>query len=220
MAIWSRYHGATATRNTTQASLIHRSKASSLRAVTVRRRGRGRARIFFNPWSTPTYADSTVGDNVDGEDLVVRKAAVDALGPYNGTVVVADPQTGRVLSIVNQKLATKGAYQPCSTVKLVVSLASLKESIVNAASSMRISRRSSMDMTRALATSNDLYFARLGQELGFERVQKYGRLFGLGEKAGLDIPGEEPGYLASEAPETGVGMMTSFGDGSGSPRSS
>jgi cell division protein FtsI/penicillin-binding protein 2 len=29
----------------------------------------------------------------------------------------------------------------------------------------------------------------------------------------LDIPGEEPGYLAEAAPVTGVGMMTSFGDG-------
>src|SRR4029079_16048895 len=52
-----------------------------------------------------------------------------------------------------------------------------------------------------------------GQELGFERVQKYAKLFGMGEKAGLNIEGEEPGYLAEAAPATGVGMMTSFGDG-------
>jgi cell division protein FtsI/penicillin-binding protein 2 len=38
-------------------------------------------------------------------------------------------------------------------------------------------------------------------------------LFGLGEKAGLDIPGEEAGYLTPDPPSTGVGMMTSFGDG-------
>jgi cell division protein FtsI/penicillin-binding protein 2 len=70
-----------------------------------------------------------------------------------------------------------------------------------------------MDMTQALARSNNLYFAKLGQQLGFERVVKYAKLFGLGEKAGLDIPGEEPGYLTSDIPSTGVGMMTSFGDG-------
>ncbi len=199
-------------RTTTRAGVIHTASSSTLRATTARRRMHGR-RIFFNPWTEPTYADSTVGDNIDGEDLVVRKAAVDAIGPYNGTVVVADSQTGRILSIVNQKLALKGAYQPCSTVKVVVSLASLKEQIVDPSSAFRIGRRSSVDMTRALAISNNLYFAHLGQELGFERVQKYGKLFGLGEKAGLDISGEEPGYLATEAPETGVGMMTSFGDG-------
>ncbi len=181
------------------------------RTTTVRRRARHR--IVINPWTEPTYADSTVGDNIDGEDLVVRKAAVDALGPYNGTVVVADPQTGRILSIVNQKLAMKGAYQPCSTVKVVVSLASLKEGIIGPTTPLHLTRRFSMDMTEALAHSNNVYFAKLGQELGFNRVERYGKLFGLGEKAGLDIPGEEPGYLASDPPGTGVGMMTSFGDG-------
>ena len=51
--------------------------------------------------------------------IVVRRAAVQALGPYNGSVIVADPNTGRILSVVNQKLAYQGAYQPCSTIKIV-----------------------------------------------------------------------------------------------------
>jgi cell division protein FtsI/penicillin-binding protein 2 len=169
--------------------------------------------VIFNPWTEPTYADSTLGDSVEGEDLVIRKAAVEALGPYNGSVVVADPETGRILSIVNQKLALKGAFQPCSTVKMVVSLASLSEGVVDSTTSLHLTRRYTMDMTQAIARSNNLYFAKLGQELGFERVEKYAKLFGLGEKAGLDIPGEEAGYLTSEPPGTGVGMMTSFGDG-------
>lgn len=197
--------------STTQAAVIHTSASSNLQTVTLRRRARHR--VFYNPWTEPTFADSTSGDSLEGENPVIRKAAVDALGPYNGAIVIADPQNGRILSIVNQKLALKGAYQPCSTVKVVVSLASLSEGIVNPANPLHITRRFSLDMTQALAHSNNLYFAKLGQELGFERVQKYGKLFGLGEKAGLDIPGEEAGSLASEPPETGVGMMTSFGDG-------
>src|SRR4051812_5599237 len=40
------------------------------------------------PWTEPTYADSTLGDFIDGDDLTIRKAAVEALGPYNGSVVV------------------------------------------------------------------------------------------------------------------------------------
>ena len=55
-------------------------------------------RYINSPWSSPTFADSTTGDSVDGEDLVVRRAAVQALGPYNGTVVVADPGTGRAMT--------------------------------------------------------------------------------------------------------------------------
>jgi cell division protein FtsI/penicillin-binding protein 2 len=169
--------------------------------------------VISSPWTEPTYADSTVGDSIDGEDLQVRKAALDALGPYNGAVVVSNAQTGRILSIVNQKLALKGAFQPCSTVKVVVSLASLSEGLVDASMPMHVTRRYAMDMTTALARSNNAFFAKLGEELGFDRVQKYGKMFGLGEKAGLDIPGEEAGYLTSEPPDSGVGMMTSFGDG-------
>ena len=54
--------------------------------------------IAGGPWTSPTYADSTNGDNIDGEDLDIRRAAVDALGQYNGSVVVVDPGTGRILT--------------------------------------------------------------------------------------------------------------------------
>ena len=99
---------------------------------------------------------------MDGEDPDVRRAAVEALGPYNGTVIVADTQTGRILTIVNQKLGLKGAFQPCSTVKMVVSLASLSEGLVDARLPVHLTRRYSMNMTEALARSNNLYFAKLG----------------------------------------------------------
>jgi penicillin-binding protein 2 len=204
-------HPAPAARTTTQAAVL-RTGATVRTKVSIARR-RSTKRVFFNPWTEPTYADSTIGDNVEGEDMVVRKAAVDALGPYNGSVVITDPTSGRILSVVNQKLALKGAFQPCSTIKVMVSLASLHEGIVEPGTPVHLTRRFSMDMTRALAMSNNMYFAHLGEELGFDRVHKYGEMFGLGEKAGLDIPGEEPGTLADSTPQSGVGMMTSFGDG-------
>ena len=100
-------------RTTTRAGVIHTGTAATVRTSTSRRRRTRRA--LYNPWTEPTYADSTVGDNVDGDDPVVRKAAIDALGLFNGTVVVTDPQTGRILTMVNQKLGLKGAFQPCST---------------------------------------------------------------------------------------------------------
>lgn len=187
---------------TTRAAVIH----------TVKHHRRWH-RVYRSPWNTPTFADSTLGDSPAGEDPEVRRAAVEALGKYNGAVVVADPDTGRILSIVNQKLALTGAYEPCSTVKLVVSLASLSEGIVNPVARVRLGRRFSTNMTHALAYSVNAYFARLGQILGFDRVEKYAKLFGLGQKAGLDIPDESPGYLTSEPPASGVGMMTSFGAG-------
>ncbi len=164
-------------------------------------------------WRVPTYADSLEGDNVYGEDLLVRRAAVDALGPLNGSIVVTDANTGRILTIVNQKLAFKSGYQPCSTVKVPVALAALSENVVDRETPFHLTRRKTIAMTEAIAHSNNQYFANLGQKLGFERVSYYAKMFGLGEKAGLDIEGEQPGVLPASEPKSGVGMMTSFGDG-------
>jgi penicillin-binding protein 2 len=70
-----------------------------------------------------------------------------------------------------------------------------------------------MDLTYALAHSNNYYFATLGEKLGFEKVAYYAHLFGYGEKAGLNIPGEQPGRYPSAPPKNGgVGMLTSFGE--------
>src|SRR5438874_8673253 len=170
-------------------------------------------RAFFSPWSEPTYADSTVGDNVDGEDLPVRRAAVEALGPFNGSVVVVDPTSGRVLTMVNQPLALGGGFQPCSTIKVPVALAALREGIVERTSPVRFYSKRSMDLTDALAYSNNYYFASLGIKLGYERVNYYAHLFGYGEKAGLNIEGEHPGAFPAAPPKNGgMGMLTSFGE--------
>ena len=170
-------------------------------------------RARYSPWTEPTYSDSTAGDLVDGEDPVVRRAAVEALGQYNGSVVVVNPQTGRILTMVNQKLALGGGFQPCSTIKVAVALAALQEKLVERATKIRLYGRTSMAMTDALAHSNNYYFANLGIKLGYERVNYYARLFGYGETAGLDIPGEKPGFFPSAPPKNGgVGMLTSFGE--------
>ena len=191
--------------------IVHRLAApiapliSAVKKTTVR--------TLRGPWRVPTYADSAEGDRIEGEDPIVRRAALDALGKLNGTVVVADPQTGRILSIVNQRLAFRDGFQPCSTVKVPVALAALSESIVERETRIRIYGRTSVTLTEALAKSNNQYFASLGQKLGFERVSYYAHLFGLGEKAGLDIEGEQAGLLPPSPPKNGMGMMTSFGDG-------
>src|SRR4051794_20013229 len=111
--------------------------------------------------------DPTIGDNVDGEDLEIRRAAVDALGTMNGAVVVVDPTSGRILSMVNQKLALKSGFTPCSTIKLVTSLAALSENVVDRDTFIPTSRYVRYNMTTALARSNNQYFSELGNRLGF-----------------------------------------------------
>lgn len=163
------------------------------------------------PWTEPTYADSTDGDSVTGEDLNIRRIAVQALGPYNGSVVAVDPSTGRILSIVNQRLALGSGFQPCSTIKVSVALAALSENVIEPGTVVRLNGKR-IDLTYALAHSNNYFFANLGRELGFEKVSYYAHQLGYGEKAGLNIPGEEAGHFPLAAPRNGgVGMLTSFG---------
>ena len=199
-------------RPTTTAAKVHRV-AYTTAPHTSRLPTASRKRSSASTWATPTFADSTIGDSVDGEDLTVRRAAVQALGPYNGSVVVADPDTGRILAIVNQKLALQGAYEPCSTIKIVAALAGLSEGIINQETSLRLTKRHSVDLTEAMARSINIYFASIGEKLGYERIVQYGQMFGLGEKAGLNIEGEQPGLIAEAPPSDGLGMMTSFGEG-------
>jgi penicillin-binding protein 2 len=159
--------------------------------------------------------DLTAGDLTAGEDPVVRQAAIAALGNMNGTAVAIDPSNGRILAMVNQKLALSGGAEPCSTIKVSVALAALEEGIITKDTPVNLGGNYHMTLTEALAHSNNLYFETLGRTLGFERVRHYANQFGLGELAGYNIPGETLGIYPDEAlPESlgGVGRMCSFGE--------
>jgi penicillin-binding protein 2 len=159
--------------------------------------------------------DIFAGDITTGEDPVVRQAAIDALGDMNGTAVVIDPSNGRILAMVNQKLALSPGAEPCSTIKLSVALAALSEGLVTRDTPVQLAGFR-MNMTDAIAKSNNLYFEELGRELGFERVRHYATQFGLGELAGYHIEGEQLGEYPTQVlpvSEGGVGRMCSFGQG-------
>ena len=146
---------------------------------------------------------------------MVRQAAIQAMGDMNGTAVVIDPTSGRILAMVNQKLALSPGAEPCSTIKLSVALAALSEGLVTRDTMVQLAGFR-MNMTEAIAHSNNLYFEELGRELGFERVRHYATQFGLGELAGYHIQGEQLGTYPDHpipASEGGVGRMCSFGQG-------
>ena len=189
-----------------------KARASVRRAALTSRRHRYHERFTASSFAK---GDIGEGDLTAGEDPVVRQAAIDALGDMNGTAVVINPANGRILAMVNQKLALSPGAEPCSTIKLTVALAALSEGLVKRDTPVQLAGFK-MDMTKALAKSNNLYFEELGRELGFERVRHYANQFGLGELAGYDIKGEQLGaYPDKELPasEGGVGRMCSFGQG-------
>ncbi len=206
----------TATRKTASRTTVKRSASAShstLTRVSVSNRRHSYHERFF----MSSFAEGiAAGDVTEGEDPVVRQAAMDALGNMNGTVVAIEPTSGRVLAMVNQKLALSSGAQPCSTIKLSVALAALSEGLVSRETEVSLGGRSRMNLTQALARSNNAYFEALGRKLGFEKIAYYAHQFGLGELAGYDIAGEQLGTYPDEViPDKlgGVGKMCSFGEG-------
>jgi penicillin-binding protein 2 len=191
---------------------LARSRAPRTRLVRTVRRRRYYERFYMSSFAE----DTANGDITAGEDPVVRQAAIDALGNMNGTVLAIEPTSGRILAMVNQKLALSSGAQPCSTIKLSVALAALSEGLISKDTEITLGRRSRMNLTEALAHSNNAYFEAVGRRLGFEKVSFYAHQFGLGELAGIDIPGEQLGTYPDEeisAKLGGVGKMCSFGEG-------
>lgn len=152
-------------------------------------------------------------DNTVGEDAEVRRVAVNALGHHAGTVVVMDPMNGKVYSIVNQEWALRRGFKPCSTIKLVTGVAGLSENIIAPSESLLTSDRPRMDLTSALAHSDNSYFEHVGSSLGFDKMVHYARELGLGEKTGLNVPFEYPGRLPEMKPGFTVRRMFSYADG-------
>jgi penicillin-binding protein 2 len=209
----------TAVSTTTGYIRPSRRHLASARLHRRARRYRHRARRLWSPWSVSSFADPSAGDNPAGEDLSIRQSAVEALGDLNGSIVVVDPNTGRILTMVNQKLALSSGFIPCSTIKPIVALAALREGIISRNTKLAAEPRmryyygtSRIDLAQALAHSSNEFFAKLGEMLGFERVARYAREFGLGQRAGWHIPDESPGVFPPAPPRVGgVGLLASFG---------
>ena len=151
-------------------------------------------------------------DDITGEDLEVRRAAVNALGNHIGTAVVMDPMTGRIYSIVNQEWALRRGFKPCSTIKLVTGVAGLGEKIIDPTNTAAVSERYKIDLTDALAYSNNTYFQQVGGRVGYEKMMSYSKDFGLGEKTGINAPNEYSGRLPFEKTGWALNRMFSHGD--------
>ena len=150
-------------------------------------------------------------DDLTGEDPEVRRVAVNALGNHAGTVVVMDPMTGRVYSVVNQEWALQRGFKPCSTIKLVTGVAGLSENAIPLVDTANDGYRT--DLTHALAVSDNPFFQQVGSRIGSEKMVGYARQLGLGEKTGVNVPFEFPGRLPEVNPSSLERRMFSHADG-------
>jgi penicillin-binding protein 2 len=150
-------------------------------------------------------------DDVSGEDPEVRRVAINALGNHAGTVVVMDPMTGRVYSMVNQEWALRRGFKPCSTIKLVTGVAGLSENAIPLVDTVGDGYR--LDLTSALAHSDNGFFQQVGTKIGSDKMLTYARELGLGEKTGINVPFEFPGKLPEVKPDSLERRMFSHADG-------
>lgn len=113
--------------------------------------------------------------------------------------------------------AIMSPYTPGSTFKLVTALAALENGIITPKSSVYecespvyigewlfkcLERpnggHGNLTLKSALATSCNIYFQKLGYDTGIDKLDAMGKLLGLGEMTGIDLPGEEAGVRASK----------------------
>ncbi|HEX2270312.1 MAG TPA: penicillin-binding transpeptidase domain-containing protein, partial [Pyrinomonadaceae bacterium] len=184
--------------------------AARRRAEAARRAAIARQRAIDNALRNEVQA-LIAKDNITGEDMEVRRAAVKALGHHAGTVVVMDPMTGRVYSVVNQEWALRRGFKPCSTIKLVTGVAGLSENVIPPLDTVGDGYRT--DLTSALAHSDNPFFQQVGTKIGSEKMVNYARELGLGEKTGLNVPFEFAGRLPEIKADTIERRMFSHADG-------
>src|SRR5262245_40331056 len=153
-------------------------------------------------------------------DLAIGEAARAGLGRAQGAVVAMDPRTGRVHALVNPSLGMQRAFQPCSVFKIVVGIAGLSEGVITPDTTYRCTKgcwmwagHGSTDLRRALAVSCNPYFEWVGEQLGYEKVQRYAHLLGLGEPSGINLTGEAAGIVPAFVKPSAVGHLSSHAEG-------
>src|SRR5262249_22861974 len=115
--------------------------------------------------------------------------------------------------------AIGGTYPPGSTFKLVVAGAGLESKTID--DSYHITdtgifkigdfsfanwyyteygrtEPGELDVIRALARSNDIFFYKLAEKIGVDQLSRIAEKFGLGEKLGIDLNGEMPGLVPTK----------------------
>ncbi len=161
-------------------------------------------------------------EGASDRDHMVGDAMMRAIRGKDGAVVAMDPRSGRVIAVVNPRHAVANAYTPCSVFKTVVAIAGLSEGLISTESTQLCYGRGScwkwsghgfIGLRAALAHSCNPYFERVGEELGYERVERYARLLGLGERSGINLKGETTGVVPSWVQPAAVGHLSSHATG-------
>lgn len=148
-------------------------------------------------------------------DQRLQQAATSALGDERGTIIVIDPQTGRIRAVVNPEIAFGESLPPGSTIKPFTTLAALNTGILDNDSTTLCREEYSHDTfhtvcahprgltplnpTDALAYSCNYFFGKVGEKLSEPAFSATLSQFGFGKKTGVNFHGEANGKLVRGA---------------------
>ncbi len=124
---------------------------------------------------------------------------------------------------------TGGTFMPGSVYKPVVALAALSEGLIHSNTTHHCNGalemgkdvfhcylrtgHGRMNLRQALYRSCDVFFYNMGIELGVDRIGKYAKALGLGEKLGVSLNKEDPGNIPTNARTLGDTPPISIGQG-------
>ena len=134
--------------------------------------------------------------------------------------------------------AIGGQYPPGSTFKMITALAALEAGAITPEERVfcgghtqlgshrfhcwKRGGHGHMDLADGLAQSCDVYYYELAMRIGIDRIAEMARRFGLGDRTGIDVPGERPGLVPTtdwklaalgERWQRGESLVASIGQG-------
>ncbi len=134
---------------------------------------------------------------------------------FNPNQITTQSLTDKNLPFFNRALG--GLYPPGSTFKIVTAVAGLEEGKIdsqttwNDTGEIKVGEYSyknwyftqygktegEVNVVKALKRSTDTFFYKVGEWVGPTRLAKWAKAFGLGQKTGIDLPGEVSGLIPS-----------------------
>lgn len=145
-------------------------------------------------------------------------ASVIMMDPFTGEILALanrpayDPNKGgNANGSEKRNRAITDCYEPGSTFKIIIGVGSLEEKILKPETLFDVSRGGIevggktirdvhkygvLSFKEVIQKSSNVGSIMIGMKLGKERIYKYAKLLGIGEKTGIDLPGEVSAWIS------------------------
>ena len=137
----------------------------------------------------------TIDHNLQEATEKAMDEVMSGINAQAAAAVVLNPQTGEVLAMVSRP-----TYDPNL---FALGISTKDWNAINNNPHYPLDNKAVdgealgyINFEQALAHSDNVYFYEMGNRLGIDRLAKWARIFGIGEKTGIDLPYEAVGNVA------------------------